>query len=182
MTPRFTAFVRAVNVGTTNRIKMADLAGLFVEAGCEDVSWHLQAGNMLFAADAPDGPEALAGRIEAVLAGRGMRRADVMLWTTAELSEFVALDPFAGIDPDALRRCVVFMRRPPTATPTEKLLRAGAEVRHLDDRVLCYTLPSQIGAREMGDIAIDRPWGTPSTMRWWNVVADVAAKAAADES
>lgn len=42
------AFLRALNVGKTNRIKMEELKFLFTEIGFSNIVYYLQSGNILF--------------------------------------------------------------------------------------------------------------------------------------
>lgn len=180
MTPRYAAFIRAINVGTANRIKMVDLAALFEIVGCRDVSWHLQSGNMMFhvvdglAADR----ESLTVGIEDSLAAHGMKNAAVMIRSIDELNGLVAQAPFAEYDNAEFFFSVSFLRHPPKATPTDRLDRQGAVVTYLDDSVVCAAIPRSAKLTGGMSTIIDKPWGTPTTTRWWNVVEDVAAKAA----
>ena len=174
---RYVAFLLAMNVGTTNRVKMTDLAAMFVEAGCSDVSSYLQSGNLLFMASSAKEPEALAQQIEATLVGHGMKRADAIVRKPADLERLVARQPFAGVDPDVYHRSVSFLRSPPTATPTDRLTREGAEVTYLDDSVVCVAIPRVAKLTGGASTVIDKSWGTASTTRWWNVVEEMTRRA-----
>jgi uncharacterized protein (DUF1697 family) len=171
---KYVAFIRAINVGTSNRIKMVDLATVIEGAGCTSVSWHLQTGNMLL--EAKGSAESVAIRIEEALSAHGLQKTDVMLRTKKQLKTLVALDPFAADREEEFRFSVSFLRRPPTATPTERLTKSGAIVRHLDDTVLCLAVPRNDQMSGGASTVIDKPWGTPSTTRWWNVVVDITKK------
>ncbi len=70
-----------------------------------------------------------------------------MLRTKTELDALIGRDPFHETDPTTHHRSVTFLKQPPLATPP-----GGAST------------------------IIDKPWGTPTTTRWWNVVVDVADK------
>lgn len=47
----YAAFLRGVNVGGKNIIKMADLKQMFALLGINDVSTYIQSGNVLFSSD-----------------------------------------------------------------------------------------------------------------------------------
>lgn len=180
MAARWVAMLRAINVGTTNRVTGARLHELLGAAGLSDVSLYLQSGNAFFAADGDR--ESIAAAIEAQLAEAGMRGAEAMVRTAGELSALVALDPFAGIDPDTHRCSVTFFRRPPVAMPMERLAKAAVDVRHADEQHLCLATPRD--AKVSGGAAsalFDRAWTVSSTTRWWNVVCEIAARAEAAE-
>jgi uncharacterized protein (DUF1697 family) len=155
---------------------MVDLAALLEDAGCRDVSWYLQTGNMFF--DATGSRNAIATRIERRLMAHGMQKCDVMLRTAAQLQELVARDPFAAYDNETFHFSVSFLRNKPTATPTDKLERHGAVLCHLDDTVACTAVPRAGQLTGGVSTVIDKPWGTPTTTRWWHVVCDIAARVA----
>jgi uncharacterized protein (DUF1697 family) len=171
---RYVAFIRAINGSPHNRIKMVDLVALIEEARCTNISWHLQSGNMFL--DAKGATEAIALRIETRLLAHGMQKCDVMLRTPAQLQSLLLVDPFAKHDNDEFHFSVSFLRQPPKATPTDKLEKHGAVLCHLDNTVVCIAVPRTAELSGGVSTVIDKPWGTASTTRWWNVVVDVAAK------
>lgn len=56
---KYIAFLRAINVGGTTIIKMADLKKMFESFGLENVQTYIQTGNVLF-----ESPETSASRLE----------------------------------------------------------------------------------------------------------------------
>lgn len=44
----FLAFLRGINVGSNNRIRMADLRNVFQDLGFTDVQTYIQSGNVIF--------------------------------------------------------------------------------------------------------------------------------------
>src|SRR5258708_4824765 len=50
MSKAYVALLRGINVGGNNKLPMADLRAMFVEAGCEDVRTYIQSGNVMFSA------------------------------------------------------------------------------------------------------------------------------------
>jgi uncharacterized protein (DUF1697 family) len=171
------AFLRAINVGTTNRITMVKLSALFGSAGCSSVSSYLQSGNMIFDADGK--PEEVASRIEAELVTAGLKKADVILRTPKELSALIKRNPFAKYDTETHKFSVSFLKHAPTATPMDRVIREGVEVCLLDDRTVCLAIPHAAVLSGGASTVIDKPWGTPSTTRWWNVVEVVSERAGA---
>jgi uncharacterized protein (DUF1697 family) len=169
------AFLRAINVGTTNRITMVKLSGLFEAAGCSIVSTYLQSGNVIFDADGK--LDEIASRIEAELVAAGLKKADVILRTPKELRALIKANPFANHNADTHRFSVSFLKSAPTATPTERLIKDGVEVCLLDDRTLCLAVPNTAALSGGASTVIDKPWGTASTTRWWNVVEMVSKRA-----
>jgi uncharacterized protein (DUF1697 family) len=94
----YVAFIRAINVGSSNRIAMARLAELFIEAGCTDVSWYLQTGNVLF--DHPrHEPDVLAAKLEAMLVEAGLKNVAVIIRTSRQLADLIAANPLMASTP-----------------------------------------------------------------------------------
>ncbi|MBW1831980.1 MAG: hypothetical protein DRH23_02345 [Deltaproteobacteria bacterium] len=48
LAPLHVALLRGINVSGKNMLPMAELASIFVEAGCEDVRTYIQSGNAVF--------------------------------------------------------------------------------------------------------------------------------------
>lgn len=105
---RQAAFLRAINVGTHNRIKMTELRALCEGVGLGNVTTYLQTGNLLFDADGE--PEAVAVTIEQALVERGLRNAAVIVRSLDELDELMACEAFEPFAPDAYTRFVTLFR------------------------------------------------------------------------
>ena len=116
----YAAFLRAINVGKHNRIRMADLRALVEELGYGDVRTYLQTGNMVLDAGRQK-PATVAARLEEALTASGLKNVDVMVRTRAELEELVRAQPFAGYDAETHYRFVLFTKTPvePPTAPLE---------------------------------------------------------------
>ena len=97
------ALLRAINVGGTKKLLMAELRAMFEAAGCVDVRTYIQSGNVVFRAE-----KALAARIPALIqaqieASKGFT-VPVVTRTAAELDAVFRGNPFlaAGADPATL--------------------------------------------------------------------------------
>jgi uncharacterized protein (DUF1697 family) len=53
MRARYVSLLRGINVGGHHLVPMARLRAIYEDLGCEDVSSHLQSGNVLFRRDRP---------------------------------------------------------------------------------------------------------------------------------
>ena len=54
---KYIALLRGINVGSHNRIKMADLVNIFESLGFEGVKTYLQSGNVIFESESTDEAE-----------------------------------------------------------------------------------------------------------------------------
>jgi uncharacterized protein (DUF1697 family) len=113
-TPRsYVAFLRGINVGGKNLIRMPELAAAFSDAGYGDVRTHLQSGNVLFTAK-PTRSGALEDAIEPALEKRFGIPILVVIRSREELARTIAGAP-AGHGSNDLRSEVIFLKRPLTA-------------------------------------------------------------------
>jgi uncharacterized protein (DUF1697 family) len=109
------ALLRAVNVGGTGKLPMADLRALCEGAGFGDVRTYIASGNVVLR-DAGD-EEQVKAKLEAALQAYAGKPVGVMVRTAAELAAVLAENPFADAAPN--RVIVTFLDRPPPADATE---------------------------------------------------------------
>ncbi|WP_242103095.1 DUF1697 domain-containing protein [Lysobacter sp. M2-1] len=112
------ALLRAVNVGGTGKLPMAELRALCEAAGFAEVRTYIASGNVVFRAT---GTEAsVKAALETALAGWFGRPVSVLVRTHAELAAVVAANPFA--DAAGNRLMVSFLDAAP---PTDALERVA---------------------------------------------------------
>src|SRR5687767_13657343 len=110
------AFVRAVNVGGTGIVKMADLQKAFTAAGCRNVRTFIASGNVLF--DAPGGVEALRPRILKRVGALMGAQPVIVFRTLREIEAIVKAAPFGALaDEPAVKLYVMFMAAKPPRKP-----------------------------------------------------------------
>lgn len=89
---KYVAFLRGVNVGGKNIIKMADLKQMFAILGINEVSTYIQSGNVIFSSD--DNETFLVDKIEVGILQTFGFSASVILRTLDELREIVDNNPY----------------------------------------------------------------------------------------
>ncbi len=123
--PVSVALLRAVNVGTTNRIRMEALRAVFVAAGYPDAVTHIQSGNVVFRTD--EAPATSRARIEAGIRTDLGLPVTAIVRTTDELAAVALAHPFADRTDDRTKLHVFFLTEPlPEATLTALRARAFA--------------------------------------------------------
>jgi uncharacterized protein (DUF1697 family) len=166
---RYVALLRAVNVGGTGKLPMAELRAMCEAAGFADVRTYIASGNAVFASAL--GEAGVRAALEARLAAFAGRPVGVFVRTAAEMAAVAAANPFAGAPPN--RTLAIFLDAPPPAD-------AFADVRHHTTERLA------LGARELyvayGDAMADSKLVIPAarhgTARNLNTVAALARMAA----
>lgn len=112
---QYAVFLRAINVGSHNRVRMDVLRSLCESLGYTNVATYLQTGNIVL--DAGEPAEQLTLHLEEALIGAGLRNASVLVRSPQALRALIAANPFAQHDPAKFRRYVTLLREPlPAAT------------------------------------------------------------------
>lgn len=88
------AFLRAINVGGHNVIKMEDLKKIFEDLGFKNVSTYIQSGNVFFETDLQS--DDASKKVEEELKKQG-KDVKVITKTIDDLNEIVKNEPFSGI-------------------------------------------------------------------------------------
>src|ERR1700734_674901 len=89
----FVALLRAVNVGGTGKLPMAELKAMCESAGLSAVRTYIASGNVLFESDRPEAEVKAA--IEAGLPAYAGKPIGVMVRTAVEMAEAAGGNPFA---------------------------------------------------------------------------------------
>jgi uncharacterized protein (DUF1697 family) len=165
------AFLRAINVGGTGIVVMADLQKAFTAAGCRNVRTFIASGNVIF--DASDRLEVLRPRIVKKV-GALLGAAPVIVFRTMrELEAIVKAAPFGALADDrAVKLYVMFMTRKVTPKPTFPLTLPKEALEAIgmkkDDLLIVsrrkpngwYGFPANWIEKELGVAATARSWST----------------------
>jgi uncharacterized protein (DUF1697 family) len=118
----YIALLRAVNVGGTGKLPMADLKTMCLDAGFEDVRTYIASGNVVFRSKLPAAK--VKSTLEARLADYAGGPVGVAVRTAAELDAILNANPF----PKAAQNHVVaiFLDAPP---PKDALKHASGQKR-----------------------------------------------------
>lgn len=166
----YIALLRAVNVGGTGKLPMAELKRIAEEAGFAEVRTYIASGNLLLASD--DSEAAVKAALEARLEAYAGKRVGVVVRTAAEMAAVAAVNPFPDAAPN--RVVAIFLD---TAPPADALDRVSGR----QDEDL------RIGKREiyvhygdgMADSKLRIADAREGTARNMNTVAKLAALAGA---
>jgi uncharacterized protein (DUF1697 family) len=170
------AFLRAVNVGGTAKIAMAELKALAENIGLCEPKTLLQSGNLVFEAGGKT-VAALETLLEREVAERLGVETDIVVRTARELGAAIARNPFpkeAKNDPGRLH--VHFLKTPASAAAVASLSRAikGREiVKGPGGEVFIY-FPDGAGNSKLTNAVIERHLGARGTSRNWNTVTKLA--------
>ena len=135
------ALLRAVNVGGTGKLPMAELRTLCTKAGFRDVRTYIQSGNVVLssAASVPTAKATLEKLLERKLGKPGR----VMVRTADELEAVVARNPFPEAAPNQLT--IVFLDDAPPKGALKDWKIPGRERLALHGRELFLHFPDGMG-------------------------------------
>jgi uncharacterized protein (DUF1697 family) len=170
------ALLRAVNVGGSGRVQMADLRQLLSAMGFATVRTVLQSGNVVFGAG-EEATERIERRVEAELRRALGVETDLFVRSADEWRELIRRNPFpreAERDPSHL--VVALLRTAPEARQWDALRGSitGREQVRGFARHAYLVYPDGIRTSPVTAAWIERQLGTRSTSRNWNGVTKIA--------
>jgi len=166
----FIALLRAVNVGGTGKLPMAELVAMAESAGFRRARTYIASGNLLF--ESARSESEVKEILEASLATYAGKHVGVVVRTGEEMAAVLAANPFPENPPN--RTVAIFLDEPPPAdTLAQVVAPDGEEVR--------------LGAREiyvrygeaMGRSRLRIPAARVGTARNINTVTRLVALASA---
>jgi len=165
------ALLRGINVGGKNKLAMRDLAGIFEQAGCENVRTFIQSGNVIFTASLSVSGS-LAGVVSSKIAERFGYRIPVILRTARQLRDAISNNPFikAGIAEDNLHVMFLADRPHPAKTTGLDPDRSPPDRFTLSGRDIYLHLPNGAGRSKLTNAWFDSALSTVSTGRNWRTV------------
>lgn len=108
---RYALLIRGVNIGTKNRLPMAELRAMLEDMGCADVKTYVQSGNAVFATKAE--PVKFTRVLEASLLRYMGRPIATTLRTEKQLRMIVDGNPFGKVATNPSNLCVTFLANAP---------------------------------------------------------------------
>ncbi len=170
------ALLRAVNVGGTGKLPMADLRAVAEGLGFTQVQTLLQSGNLVFEAGS-DADADLEHRLAQALRERLGVITDIVLRDAGAWAALVAANPMAAEAQAHPSHFLVLVLGAPATDRQIGALRAaakGAERLEATDGALYISLPDGIGTSRLGTL-LSRADGLKATGRNWNTVMKLAA-------
>lgn len=166
--PAFVALLRAVNVGGTGKLPMADLLSMAESAGFQRVRTYIASGNLVF--ESPHSEKKVKGILEASLAAYAGKQVGVFVRTAEEMAAVLAVNPFPDEAPN--RTVVIFLDEPPPADTLAQVIAPDGEEVGVGTREIYVSYGSS-----MGRSRLKIPAAKAGTARNINTVTRLAAMA-----
>ena len=170
--PTYISVLRAINLGSHNRIAMADLRAMLEKVGCEDPKTLIVSGNVVFR-----NTSASCDTVEKLLEAASTRHlgvtTDYFVRSAKEWNEIIAANPFpkeAQSDPGRL--LMMCLRDAPTTAQVKALQAAikGRERVAVKGKHAYFIYPDGMGRSKLTIAVIEKALGTRGTARNWNTV------------
>jgi uncharacterized protein (DUF1697 family) len=163
---KFVAFLRAVNVGGTGKLAMADLKSMCAEAGFDRIETYIASGNVVF--ESKGAASRVQSELESRLREHAQRPIQVFVRTALELQDVLRNNPFPKAEPG--RTYVFFLRNGPPPDAAINVLHRADEQIQAGKRELYVHYP--VG---MGKSTLVIPAAKSGTARNMNTVAKLVA-------
>ena len=177
--PKYIAFLRGVNVGGNNVIKMEALKKSFESMGFKNIKTFIQSGNVIF--DSPSkNPAVITKKIEKELLEEYESNIKTMIRTFVEVENIVRLNPFKGIKPDKkIKLYICFLSTEPQRKTKLPLIseKEALEVFKIEKGDV-FLISREIKNGRFGFPAnfLEKELNVSATARQWNTVCKLIEK------
>jgi uncharacterized protein (DUF1697 family) len=173
---QYVTFLRAINVAGHATVRMTDLKGAFVSAGCQDVETCIQSGNVVFESTVKK-RTALFQNIQTELRPLVGDQPVLMMRTARELEQVIEAAPFKRSKPASdAKLYVAFLARKPTRRPQFPLVLPKEELKAVamtDREVFIVSRRKKNGFFGFPNSFIENELGVPATTRNWSTVTKI---------
>lgn len=175
MSERYVVMPRGINVGTRNRIPMADLRRLLSERGYTDVITISQSGNIVLTGSESSATAGTA--VEKILADEFGVQVRCVVRTADQIRSVLASDPLGHAADDPARYLVNFLSPRPSPDAVEGLLAEdhSPEVLVVEGSEAYVWTPEGVRAMRLSYTYLEKRLGVVVTARNWNTLGKIAA-------
>lgn len=172
---KYVAFLRAINVGGKNLIKMGELKKIFESLGFKNVVAHIQSGNVMFESSTGD-ENILIKKIEDQLHKNLSDDVLVFIRTFGQLKSIVDDDSFQKLKFKVPTKLYIsFLKNELKQIPKLPYLSAkkDVEIIRIKNREIYCITPEIKGRYGFPNLFIENEFGIKSTTRNWNTITKV---------
>lgn len=177
VTERFLVMPRGINVGTRNRVPMADLRSKLAAAGYSDVATLLQSGNVIVSAES-DRPDEIAAAMQQLLSDEFSVNVPCIVRTAGQVRAVLACDPLRAVVADPSRYLVNFLSKEPDSEVVRSILAEdhSPEAIAVEGSEAYVWTPEGVKAMTLSNDYLGKRFGVVATARNWNTIEKIAAK------
>ncbi|MEP6849131.1 MAG: DUF1697 domain-containing protein [Acidobacteriota bacterium] len=173
---KYVAFLRGINVGGKNMIKMERLREIVADLGFKNVRTYINSGNVLFETKTAS-DKTLAKKIYDAIQKSFNMDISVMVRTIEEIERIIAENPYVGQFDNDKDVHVFFLGDELSNDHRELLLANNSDVELITvkGRAIYYMLRISILDSSLGKGFIEKKLKIPTTARNWRTINKIAA-------
>lgn len=174
--PTFVSVLRAINLGSHNRIAMADLRAMCEKIGLANPRTLVVSGNLVFES-AVTSSEKLERLLEEASTRHLGVTTDYFVRSAREWQAAITANPFPNeAKADPARMVMMCLRDAPSAAAVTALQAAikGSETVRAKGKQAYFVYPDGMGRSKLTITMIEKALGTRGTARNWNTVLKLA--------
>ena len=177
MTERYLVMPRGINVGTRNRVPMAELRSKLADEGYSDVATVLQSGNVIVSTES-DRPDEVAGAMRRLLREGFDVNVPCVVRTANKVRGVLERNPLQAVVSDPSRYLVNFLSKEPDPKVVGALLGEdhSPEAIAIEDTEAYIWTPDGVKAMKLSNAYLERRFGVVATARNWNTMEKIVAK------
>ena len=168
----YVGVLRAINLGSHNKIAMSDLRAMIEKVGFEEARTLILSGNIVFKSSSSS-----AGKVERMLEEASTKHlgvtTDYFVRSAKEWQAIIDANPFPKeAKRDPARLVMMCLRNAPSADQVKALQAAikGSEIVKAVGRQAYFVYPDGQGRSKLTIQVIEKALGTRGTARNWNTV------------
>ena len=177
MSERHLVLLRGINVGSHNRVPMAELRSKLADAGHSDVVTVLATGNVIVSSESHH-PVEVASIVQRLLSDAFDVRVPCVARTANQVRGVLDHDPLREVVSDPSRYLVNFLSEEPDPSEVGALLAEdhSPEVIAIEGTEAYVWTPEGAKAMTLSYAYLERRLGVVATARNWNTIKKIAAK------
>ena len=177
MTERYLVMPRGINVGTRNRVPMAELRSKLAGEGFSDVATVGQSGNVIVSVES-DHPDEVAGAVRRLLSDEFDVNVPCVVRTANQVRGVLEHDPLHEVVSDPSRYLVYFLSAEPDPEVAGVLLKEdhSPEVIAIHRTEAYVWTPHGVKAMTLSYAYLEMRFDLAATARNWNTLAKIVAK------
>lgn len=177
MTQRYLVLPRGINVGTGNRVPMAQLRSKLADEGFSDVATVLQSGNVIVTTRT-DSPREVAAAMERLLSETFDVNVPCMVRTADQVRAVLERNPLGEVATNPSRYLVNFLRETPRPELVAHVLGEDhtPEAIAIEGSEAYIWSPDGLARMTLSYAYLEKRLGVVATARNWNTVLKIAAK------
>ena len=177
MIERYLVMPRGINVGTRNRVPMAELRSKLADEGYAGVATVLQSGNVVVSTES-DHPDEVAGAMQRLLSDEFDVDVPCVVRTANQVLGVLERNPLQEIVSDPSRYLVNFLSKEPDPEVVGALLEEdhSPEAIAIEGSEAYVWTPDGVKAMTLSYAYLEKRFDVVATARNWNTLEKIVAR------